>query len=169
MLIRTEAPADILPVDALLKAVFPTEAEADLVMTLRENGQLTLALVACTDEGEVVGYVLFSPVLVEGEDFGWQGMAPLAVKSEFRGQGIARMLVEQGLDSLLTFGYPACVVLGDPELYRRFGFAAAGSLGFQCQWQVPEQAFRIAELAPGTLAGKQGVIQYCPEFSAVAD
>lgn len=37
MLIRTEAPADILAIDRLLKSVFETEAEADLVMTLREN------------------------------------------------------------------------------------------------------------------------------------
>lgn len=41
MLIRTEAPADILVVDQLLKNVFATEAEADLVMALRENGQRT--------------------------------------------------------------------------------------------------------------------------------
>lgn len=39
MLIRTEAPADILVVDQLLKNVFATEAEADLVMALREIGR----------------------------------------------------------------------------------------------------------------------------------
>ncbi|MCV6002885.1 GNAT family N-acetyltransferase, partial [Escherichia coli] len=31
MLIRTEAPADILTIDRLLKHAFPTEAEAELV------------------------------------------------------------------------------------------------------------------------------------------
>jgi putative acetyltransferase len=168
MLIRTEAPADILPVDALLKETFPTEAEANLVMKLRENGQLTLALVACNDEGELVGYVLFSPVLVAGEDYGWQGMAPVAVKEAYRGRGIARELVEQGLESLLMFGYPACVVLGEPELYGRFGFVDATPLGFSCQWDVPSEVFRIAELAPGTLAGKQGEIRYSAEFEEVA-
>lgn len=80
MLIRTEAPADILVVDQLLKNVFATEAEADLVMALRENGQRTLSLVACDDEGEIVGHVMFSPVTLEGEDLNWQGLAPLAVK-----------------------------------------------------------------------------------------
>jgi putative acetyltransferase len=55
MLIRTEAPADILAVDKLLKSTFETEAEANLVMKLRENGRRTLSLVACNDEGEVVG------------------------------------------------------------------------------------------------------------------
>lgn len=83
MLIRTEAPADILVVDQLLKNVFATEAEADLVMALRENGQRTLSLVACDDEGEIVGHVMFSPVTLEGEDLNWQGLAPLAVKEEY--------------------------------------------------------------------------------------
>ena len=36
MLIRSEAPADIMPIDNLLKSVFDTEAEAELVMRLRE-------------------------------------------------------------------------------------------------------------------------------------
>ena len=49
MLIRTEAPADILAVDRLLKSAFETETEADLVMRLRENGRRTLSLVACND------------------------------------------------------------------------------------------------------------------------
>lgn len=52
MLIRTEAPADLLAIDALLKTVFPTDAEANLVMALRENGRLTLSLVACSEEGK---------------------------------------------------------------------------------------------------------------------
>lgn len=73
MLIRTEVPADILTIDALLRYTFDTEAEADLVMTLRENGHMTLSLVACNDDGEVVGHIFFSPVTVSGQDLGWQG------------------------------------------------------------------------------------------------
>lgn len=37
MLIRTEAPADILTVDRLVRSAFDTEAEAKLVMSLRET------------------------------------------------------------------------------------------------------------------------------------
>ncbi|WP_375751174.1 GNAT family N-acetyltransferase [Vibrio sp. HN007] len=164
MLIRTEAPADILPIDALLKSAFETEAEANLVMKLRENGKLTLALVACSDEGEVVGYVIFSPITLEGEDFGWQGLAPIAVKEEFRKQGIARELIEQGLESLFQFGYDGCVVLGDPDFCSRFGFKDSSEFGFSCEWEVPKGVFRAVELSPGVFAGKQGQIQYSPEF-----
>ena len=79
-------------------------AEAKLVHDLREDGFLTLGLVATDDEGQVIGYVAFSPVDVQGEDLQWVGMAPLAVDEKYRGQGLARQLVYEGLDSLNEFG-----------------------------------------------------------------
>ncbi len=165
MLIRTEAPADILTIDRLLKHAFPTDAEADLVMRLRENSKLTLSLVACTDEGEVIGHALFSPVTLNGEDLSWQGLAPLAVHEDYRRRGIGAQLIKEGFDSLRDFGYPACVVLGDPEYYARQGFESCAELGFDCAWEVPQGAFRIAELAEGQFEGRSGRIDYSPEFS----
>jgi len=168
MLIRTEAPADILVVDQLLKSVFTTEAEANLVMSLRENGNRTLSLVACEDDGEIIGFAMFSPVAVEGEQLNWQGLAPLAVREDYRKQGVGAELVREGLSSLGELGYPVCVVLGDPGYYQRFGFEAADKYGFQCQWQVPTEAFQILALWDNALDGKQGQIDYCPEFELLA-
>lgn len=164
MLIRTEAPADILAIDRLLKRVYPTDQEARLVMSLRENSNLTLALVACNDDGDVIGYVMFSPVSLEGELGYWQGLAPLAVDPDYQQQGIGTQLVEQGLESLADFSYPVCVVLGEPDFYGRFGFKPAEPLGFQCHWDVPEGAFQICEIIPDTLTGT-GLIHYAPEFA----
>ncbi|MFB1069166.1 GNAT family N-acetyltransferase [Vibrio diabolicus] len=165
MLIRTEAPADILTIDRLLKHAFPTEAEAKLVMRLRENSKFTLSLVACTDEGEVIGHALFSPVTLNGEDLSWQGLAPLAVHEDYRRQGIAAELIKEGFDSLRDFGYPVCVVLGDTDYYARQGFQSCDEMGFECAWDVPKGAFRIAELVEGQCAGHSGRIDYAPEFS----
>ena len=165
MLIRTEAPADILAVDKLLKSTFETEAEANLVMKLRENGRRTLSLVACNDEGEVVGYVLFSPVTLEGDDLNWQGLAPLAVHQDYRNKGIAAEIVKEGLSSLLEFGYPACVVLGDPAYYSRFGFEASEKHNMRCEWDVPQGAFQVLGLAQGEMENRNGLIEYSAEFS----
>ncbi len=79
MLIRVEIPIDAPGIDALLRRSFESDAEAKLVHDLREDGFLTLGLVATDDEGQVIGYVAFSPVDVQGEDLQWVGMAPLAV------------------------------------------------------------------------------------------
>lgn len=168
MQIRTEAPADILPIDALLKAAFPTSAEAKLVRSLRENSRFTLSLVACSDEGEVIGHVLFTPVTVDGEDCGWQGLAPVAVKQEYRGQGIAEALIRSGLDSLLEFGYRACVVLGEPSYYSRLGFRDATPLGLVSIYNdLPEfksGAFQAMALDGAPFEGKSGLVEYSPEF-----
>ncbi len=165
MLIRSEAPADILVVDQLLKSVFETEAEANLVMALRENGHRTLSLVACEDDGEVVGFAMFTPVSLDGEHLNWQGLSPLAVKQEYRKQGIGAELVHEGLSSLGELGYPACVVLGEPDYYQRFGFKPAKPLGFDCRWETNEDAFQIVALWDNELDNRHGLIEYCPEFN----
>lgn len=165
MLIRTEAPADILGVDRLLKHAFETKAEADLVMKLRENGRRTLSFVACSDEGDVVGYVMFSPVTLNGEDLNWQGLAPLAVHPDYRNQGIAEQIVKEGLTSLLEFDYPACVVLGSPDYYARFGFVASEAHQMHCQWEVPPGVFQVLPLVDGEFTGRSGCIEYSPEFT----
>ncbi|MEE1707327.1 N-acetyltransferase, partial [Pseudomonas aeruginosa] len=84
-------------------------------------------------EGQVIGYVAFSPVDVQGEDLQWVGMAPLAVDEKYRGQGLARQLVYEGLDSLNEFGYAAVVTLGDLALYSRFGFELAAHHDLHCR------------------------------------
>ena len=61
MLIRVEIPIDAPGIDALLRRSFESDAEAKLVHDLREDGFLTLGLVATDDEGQVIGYVAFSP------------------------------------------------------------------------------------------------------------
>ncbi|GGK45370.1 GNAT family N-acetyltransferase [Aliivibrio fischeri] len=164
MLIRTEAPADILTVDRLVRTAFDTEAEAKLVMSLRENSHLTLALVACSDDGEVIGHCLFSPVTLNGDDLNWQGLAPLCVKKEHQKQGIAEELVKEGLEMLTELGYPVAVVLGDPNYYQRFGFESATNYDMHSKWEVPEGAFMIKACSSEFIEGKSGLIEYCPEF-----
>mgnify|MGYP003620412927 CR=1 FL=1 len=97
MLIRVEIGIDAPGIDALLRRAFNGDGEASLVRDLREDGLITLGLVATDDEGHVVGYVAFSPVSVEGEELQWVGLAPVAVDEEYRGQGLARQMIYEGL------------------------------------------------------------------------
>ena len=88
MLIRVEIGIDAPGIDALLRRTFGRDAEAQLVHDLREDGLITLGVVATDDEGQVIGYVAFSPVAVEGEELQWVGLAPLAVDERYRGQNV---------------------------------------------------------------------------------
>jgi putative acetyltransferase len=150
----SEIGIDAPGIDALLRRTFASDAEAQLVHDLREDGLITLGLVATDDEGQVVGYVAFSPVDVQVKSCSGSGMAPLAVDENYRGQGLARQLVYEGLDSLNEFGYAAVVTLGDPAFYgrllsrRRISICAAAG-------RAPK-AFQVHRLADDALNGVTG-------------
>ena len=167
MLIRVEIGIDAPGIDALLRRTFKRDGEANLVRELREDGLITLGLVATDDEGHVVGYVAFSPVSIEGEELQWVGLAPLAVDEAYRGQGLARQLVYEGLDSLNEFGYAAVVTLGEPELYGRFGFERAAQYDLRCRWPGTEEAFMVHGLADDALNGVHGLVEYSDHFNRV--
>jgi putative acetyltransferase len=165
MLIRTEIPVDAAGINALLRRSFDGDGEADLVQQLREDGLLTLGIVATDDEGGVVGYAAFSPVDVAGEDRQWVGLAPLAVDESLRRQGLGEKLVYEGLDTLNEFSYAAVVVLGDPNYYRRFGFKPAAACGLHCRWPGTEAAFQVYPLAEDALEGVTGRVEYSEPFN----
>ncbi|MCA1605547.1 MAG: N-acetyltransferase, partial [Acidobacteria bacterium] len=61
-------------------------------------------------------------------------------------------------------GCDLVVVLGHPDYYPRFGFVPASQRGLRCAYPVPPEAFMVAELKPGALTGRQGLVKYRPEF-----
>lgn len=79
----------MLGIDALLCCLFESDVEVKLVYDLCEDGFLMLGLVVIDDEGQVIGYVVFSLVDVQGEDLQWVGMALLVVDEKYCGQGLA--------------------------------------------------------------------------------
>ena len=92
-------------------------------------------------------------------------LAPLAVDERYRGQGIGRQLVYEGLDSLNEFGYAAVVTLGDPALYRRFGFEPAARFDLRCRWPDSAEAFQVHRLADDALEGVHGQVEYSDHFN----
>ncbi|HEY0207606.1 N-acetyltransferase [Acerihabitans sp.] len=168
MLIRVEIPVDAPGIDSLLRRAFGRDAEAELIRRLREDGLLTLGVVATDEDGGVIGYAAFSPVWIGGEDCQWVGLAPLAVDADFRRQGIARQLIYEGLDTLNEFGYRAVVVLGAPDYYSRLGFIPAARSQLHCRWPGAEAAFQLFTLADDALEGVSGQVVYAEPFDQLA-
>lgn len=164
MLIRVEIPVDAAGISKLLRKVFAGNSEADLIQQLREDGLITLGVVATDDYGGIIGYAAFSPVMVNGEDRLWVGLAPLAVAEKHQGKGIGKALVYEGLDTLNEFSYAAVAVLGDPVYYAPFGFKSAAEHNLHCKWQGTESAFQIYPLADDALVGVSGLVEYSAPF-----
>lgn len=92
------------------------------------------------------------------------GLGPMAVRPGHQRTGIGSALVREGLERCRRRGVDLVVVLGHPEYYPRFGFAAASRLGLRCQFDVPDEVFMALELTPGGAAKAGGFVRYASAF-----
>jgi putative acetyltransferase len=164
--IRAENAEDIPAVRRVNKLSFGRPQEAALVDALRAVAHPQVSLVAVED-GQILGHIFFSPVSIEPEDAhpAALGLAPMAVLPAYQRQGIGSQLVREGLRECQRIGCNVVVVLGHPEYYPRFGFMPASQKGLRCEYPVPDEVFMVAELEPGALRGRRGLVKYRPEFA----
>ena len=166
--VRAEQAEDIPAVRRVNELAFGQPDEAALVDALREVSGPQVSLVAVED-GQVVGHIFFSPVSIESEDSTSSalGLAPMAVLPQYQRQGIGAQLIREGLRECQRMGCNVVVVLGHPEYYPRFGFIPASQKGLRSEFTVPDEVFMVAELEPGALDGRRGLVKYRPEFGEV--
>jgi putative acetyltransferase len=166
MLIRDERTGDKDEIEEIIRCAFANQTHSDpseqqIVNSLRDCGALTLSLVAEGD-GKLAAHLAFSPVRIDGALQGWYGLAPVAVRPELQRQGIGLALINAGLDRLRKLGANGCVLVGEPEYYRRFGFRADPRLRLD---GVPPEFFLVL---PFQDAVPDGRVDYHPAFSEVA-
>jgi len=168
MKIRAEQPEDLNAIQVVNTAAFGRANEANLVNQLR--GIVDTFSFVATESQQIVGHILFSPVIVDGaypENLRMLGLAPLAVLPQYQRQGIGSLLIRHGLVQCAHLGYKAIVVLGYPEFYSRFGFISSKKKGLKCEYSVPDDVFMVLELQDGALDGCSGTVRYRSEFNAV--
>lgn len=100
--IRPEQPQDIAAISAITQAAFvdhphSQQTEHLIINALRAAGALTISLVAERD-GEIIGHIAFSPVLIDGKDCCWYGLGPLSVRPDCQRQGVGLKLIAAGLE-----------------------------------------------------------------------
>lgn len=163
--IRMETPEDVGPIRYVNEQAFSQENEANLIEKLRNHGVLTMSLVAIQD-GEIVGHIAFSPVVIESECLSFKAIAlgPMAVLPTCQCKGIGSQMVRLGLEECLNLGHAIVVVVGHPNYYPRFGFVPAKPKGIKCEFEVPDETWMVLELREGALAVRQGTVRFQPEF-----
>jgi putative acetyltransferase len=165
--IRPEQPADYGQVFQVVQLAFGQPDEARLVEALRGSPAFVpgLSLIA-NEDGQVVGHVLFSHVVVQEGAAAHPALAlaPLAVLPARQRVGIGGALVKHGLAEARRLGHGAVVVVGHPGYYPRFGFNPGEPLGIRPPFPVSPGAFMVLELRAHALADVRGEVQYPPEF-----
>lgn len=164
--IRPETPADIDAIRDITLAAFKTlevsnQTEHFIVAALRAADALTLSLVAERD-GQVVGHIAFSPVVLSDGTPDWYGLGPVSVAPECQRQGIGKALIEAGLAQLKARHARGVCLVGHPEYYRKFGFENTPGLALE---GVPPEVF-FALSFDGRVP--QGTVDFHPAFMADA-
>jgi putative acetyltransferase len=164
--IREEQQGDIAAIREINDQAFGQTQEGEIIDQLRGCCEELVSLVA-TEGEKIVGHILFSPAIIEGdgEEVRGMGLAPMAVLPEYQRQGVGSMLVQKGIEKIREMGYPFIIVLGHAEYYPRFGFEQASIYGIKSQWDVPDEAFMVMILDSGIMSGVSGTGRYREEFN----
>lgn len=140
VIVRDEAAADVEAIGRITEAAFATLAvsqhtEQFIIAALRAAGALEVSLVAEV-QGGVVGHLALSRVTLTGSEKEWYGLGPIAVDPPVQRQGVGKALLDEGLKRLRARDAAGCVLVGDPEYYKRFGFKSFPEL---CHEGVPQE------------------------------
>lgn len=163
--VREERPEDESPIRDVHAAAFGRPVEGRIVDQLRKDAKPYLGFVA-VDGDDVVGHIVFSAATLHcySAPYPIIALGPMAVRPERQRGGVGSALVRAGLDACRTTGHDLVVVLGHPDFYPRFGFVPSRPVGVMTEHDVPDDVFMVAELSPGALRGRRGVVYYAPAF-----
>ena len=155
--LRPQQPHDLALIDPLLDRTFGPDRQARTVYRLREGlapvPELSFAAVDRHDT--LLASLRFWPIRIGPIPAILLG--PLAVEPALQGRGMGRALVDHGLAEARRHGHRLCVVVGEPEYYRPFGFINAPSRGLGLPGPVDPRRFQVAELEPGALGALAGL------------
>jgi putative acetyltransferase len=160
--IRPERPDDADAIARVVGAAFGGDDEVRLVATMRDRGELVYSLVA-EEDGEVVGHIALSEVVVDDAPAQTLGLAPVAVTPARQGDGIGAALIGDALRSAADDGWRAVVLLGHASYYPRFGFAPAAPQGLTGDYG-DHDSWMARSLVDGR-AVPTGHARYCSAFA----
>ena len=169
----------LLPSQELVERVFTDHADAEegkLVRRLVEEirakrfyvPELELVMV---EDGEVIGYVMFSRFHLEGKyENELLLLSPAAVKTQLQRQHISKELIEYGFEKARKLGYRAVLVEGNPMNYRSRGFVTSADHGITAHSSVglpAPECLMVRELIPGGLEGIWGQLRYADDYACL--
>ena len=169
----------LLPAAELVERVFTEHADAEegklvrrLVEEIRSKKyylpELELLMI---EDGEVIGYVMFSRFHIEGKyEDRLVLLSPAAVKTSCQRQGISRELIEYGFKKAAEMGFTAAMVEGNPANYRSRGFQTSANVGIVAgpNIHLPHvDCLMVAELVPGGLEGITGQLRYADDYACL--
>lgn len=146
------------------------ESEGKLVRALVEEIRSKrfylpqLELVAVDENGDAVGYAMFSRFHLEGKyEDKLLILTPVAVRTDLQRRHISKQMLEYGFEQARKMGFEAAIVEGNPRNYRARGFVTAAEHGIMPGKTVHLPAIEclmVKELKEGALGSICGSVEY---------
>lgn len=145
-----------IEIELLLDAAFGAGRHAKTTYRLRAGVDCidALSFVVRDERGALAGSIQLWPILLVdagGEAHPLTLVGPVAVAPAFQGAGVGTLMMQAALSRADAHGRDALLLVGDPEYYARFGFAA----GPAADWSLPGPVERrrvLARLSPAARA-----------------
>lgn len=102
-------------------------SEPKIIKSLRKNNAMIISLVAELDN-KIIGHIAFSAIEISDGSKDWFALGPVSVLPKHQCHSIGTTLVKKGIKELIRLKASGCVLVGEPEYYRRFGFRADSHL-----------------------------------------
>lgn len=153
---------DLDAISRINAAAFAEHGGTEAFDRFRAEREDILSLVA-EEAGELLGHVLFSPVMLDTPAgvLAGMGLGQLAVHPHRQNQGIGTHLAETGIAQLRRADCPFIIVIGHASYYPRFGFERGSEHNIRCQWQgIPDETFMILMLDQQQRSSFSGVASF---------
>lgn len=162
-----EAPVHTGAREALLDLCFGEARFTKTSERLREGRLPVFAFTALDEAGKLVGTVRLWSV-ADRNGASTLLLGPLAVDPECRGQQVGDRLMRHALNQAAVHGHGSVILVGDLPYYARFGFEAGLLDEVSLPGPVDYDRFLGIELAPGHLAGIDGMVLAAGQIDPVA-
>lgn len=151
VVLRPEGRDDVDGIRAAVVGAFGSPVIGELVEQLRASPDWIPGLSFVAErQGRIIGHVLFSRSVLDAPQrlVHVLVLSPASVIPDEQGKGVGSALIQHGLDTVRLRPEPLVFLEGAPTYYARFGFEAAGPLGFRRpSLRIPEPAFQVLRLA----------------------
>lgn len=168
--IELQKAQDLAAVEALLDLAFGPDRHQKTAYRLRDHVEALaeLSFVARLS-GRIVGTLRFWPVVIQKNPKDKTGvpallLGPIAVEPGLKGKGIGIGLMNLGIQKARALGHRIVLLVGDPDYYRRVGFAQVEPGRLTMPGPVDVNRLMVLELAEGAFSGVSGQISSAAEI-----
>jgi len=165
--IRVMRPEEFDEMRAVSVAAFDDASIGELLDALRASwGWIDELCFVAERDGEIVGQVLYTSSILDAPEelVRVLVLSPVGIRPDLHHQGLGTRLINESLVQVEARSEPAVFLEGNPVYYERFGFVAAGALGFiRPSVRIPEPAFQVRRL-PAWSSRLSGQLVYQDAF-----